>query len=214
MRRDSSHRRCRSSQSSALTHPPFAAWRRAWVPAAYASFRDCTVAEAAAALAAAGRLAALPLLLQRHPRALVPAALDALGSAAETLDAKQYMPVLRQVGASSTCSTGIQTQTASLTALLNSLPAGGDAVQILALQQPPELARPADWVECAASAEGLKQRGEYALLLATEAMCAASSGWHPPSLRQLAAWLCQRAQQVDAATGEHVHDANVRQEAV
>lgn len=69
-----------------------------WNAAAYAALRDCTVAEAASALAAAGRLAALPLLLQRHPRALMPSALEVLSCIPETVDPKQYTPLLRQVG--------------------------------------------------------------------------------------------------------------------
>lgn len=73
----------------------------AWNPAAFASLRDCTIAEAAAALASAGRLAALPLLLQRHPRALLPSVLEVLTAIPETLDPKQYAPLLRQVGSHS-----------------------------------------------------------------------------------------------------------------
>ena len=57
------------------------------------------MAEAAKSLAAAGRLAALPLLLQRHPRALLPAALDVLSAIPETVDPKQYAPLLQQVTA-------------------------------------------------------------------------------------------------------------------
>lgn len=77
-------------------HPPPPSGS-AWSPAAFAALRDCTVAEAACALASAGRLQALPVLLARHPRALLPSILDVLGAAPETLDAKQLAPLLRQV---------------------------------------------------------------------------------------------------------------------
>lgn len=72
--------------------------RSVWHPQAYAALRSCTVAEAASALARAGRLAALPLLLQRHPHALLPSLLDVLACIPETVDAKQYAPLLRRVG--------------------------------------------------------------------------------------------------------------------
>lgn len=54
------------------------------------------------------------------------------------------------------------------------------------------------------------------MLLATEPMCAVSqtggasassracggaAGWRPPTERQLAAWVCERAQQLDGSTG-------------
>ncbi|PRW56208.1 MAG2-interacting 2 [Chlorella sorokiniana] len=140
----------------------------AWTPRAFAALRDRTAAQAASSLAAAGQLAALLLLLERHPRALAPALLDVLDCIPETATAKQLAPLLRQV---------------------------------LALRQPPPLPHPADWAESAATAAALKEAGEYALLLATEPMAEASSGWRPPTQRQVAAWVCQRAQRIDAATG-------------
>lgn len=79
-----------------------------WSPEAYAALRDCTVADAAAALARAGRTAALPLLLQRHPHALLPSLLDALACVPETADVKQYAPLLRQVRAAQTAQTASQ----------------------------------------------------------------------------------------------------------
>jgi hypothetical protein len=75
-------------------------------------------------------------------------------------------------------------------------------LQIVALRQPPPLERSVDWVESETAAAELQQEGEYALLLATEPMCAASTGWRPPTERQLAQWVCQRAQQLDAAAGQ------------
>ena len=72
---------------------------------------------------------------------------------------------------------------------------------MLALRQPPPLPRPADWAESADTAAALKQAGQYALLLATETMAEASGGWRPPTQRQVAAWVCQRAQRIDFATG-------------
>jgi hypothetical protein len=125
------------------------------------------VAEAAAALAAAGRVATMPLLLRRHPRALLPSALDVLSAIPETLDPKQYAQLIKQVAAE---------------------------------QAPPPLGRAPDWVESAATAAELRSAGQYALLLATEPMCALA-GWRPPTRRQLARWACERAQQLDAATG-------------
>lgn len=84
------------------THPPAAPSHpyaaRAWTPAAFGALRDRTAAQAASALAAAGQLAALPLLLELHPRALAPAALDVLDCIPETVPAKQLAPLLRQVG--------------------------------------------------------------------------------------------------------------------
>lgn len=126
------------------------------------------MADAAAALARAGRLAALPLLLQRHPRALLPSLLDALACVPETEDVKHYAPLLRQVAA---------------------------------LRQAPPLQRAPDWAETAPIAAGLREQGRYALLLATEPMAEVSGGWSPPTQRQLAAWACERAQRLDAATG-------------
>ncbi|KAL4457607.1 hypothetical protein ABPG75_012472 [Micractinium tetrahymenae] len=160
----------------------------AWRPPAFAALRDCTAAEAAGALAAAGRLPAVLVLLARHPRALLPSILDVLSAVPETVDAKQLAPLLRQVAS---------------------------------LRKPSPLPREPDWVESAATAAELREAGQYALLLATEPMCAASgagrgsssggssggtsggaAGWHPPTERQLAAWVCERAQQLDATTGQ------------
>ena len=55
------------------------------------------MAEAATALAAAGRVKGLEVLLARHPRALLPSVLDMLGAVPETTDPKHYAPLLRQV---------------------------------------------------------------------------------------------------------------------
>ena len=79
--------------------------------------------------------------------------------------------------------------------------------QVLALRQPPPLPRRADWQESAAPAAELKEAGQFALLLATEPMAEASSGWRPPTQRQVAAWVCQRAQRIDAATGAPAEDS-------
>ena len=84
-----------TDQGSAFAQPHAA---RAWTPAAFAALRDRTVAQAASALAAAGQLAALPLLLDLHPRALAPSVLDVLDCIPETVPAKQLAPLLRQVG--------------------------------------------------------------------------------------------------------------------
>ena len=70
-----------------------------------------------------------------------------------------------------------------------------------ALRQPPPLPRAPDWAASAAVAAALREEGRYALLLATEPMAQASSGWRPPTPRQLAAWACERAQQLDATAG-------------
>ena len=190
---------------------------RAWNPAAYAALRDCTVAEAALALAAAGRLGALPVLLQRHPRALLPSVLDALSAIPETAEVKQYAPLLRQVGVKRcavmgpACPQQEQQLWGStrkfgwprlpLPRPCHALPVC-PPVQIVALRQPLALERSVDWVESEAVAAELREEGEYALLLATEPMCAISTGWRPPTGRQLAQWVCQRAQQLDAATGQ------------
>lgn len=74
-------------------------------------------------------------------------------------------------------------------------------LQVLALRQPPLPPRAADWAESAATVAELKEAGCYALLLATEPIAEASCGWRPPTQRQVAAWVCQRAQRIDAATG-------------
>ena len=157
-----------AAAAAGLQHCLLPAACRAWRPATFASLRNCTVAEAASAAAGASRLALLPLLLQRHPHALAPSALDVLAAVPETVEPKQYAPLLRQVAA---------------------------------LCQAPPLPRPADWAESAGVAKELRAAGEYALVLATEPMCEASCGWRPPTQRQLAAWVCARARQLDAATG-------------
>lgn len=163
-------RRRRPHQSVLLSSTRCSSSCSTWNAAAFVALRDCTVGEAASALASAARLAALGTLLQRHPRALAASVLDALACIPETLDPKQCAPLLRQV---------------------------------VALQEgaTPPLSRAADATESALMASALRASGQYALLLATEPMCEASSGWHPPTQRQLAAWACERAQQLDAATG-------------
>ena len=210
----------------------------AWSPPAYAALRDCTVAEAAAAAAAAGRLGALPVLLARHPRALLPSMLDVLGAVPETLEAKQSAPLLREVGwvgGREAATLGISRRAGVMVSpegtrleswacsSLNSnrrccrldalkLPCQPDmrlshpsvhTPQVAALREAPPLPCQPDWVESGATAAELRAAGEYALLLGTEPMCAAGGGggWHPPTQRQLARWVCERAQQVDASTG-------------
>lgn len=176
--------------------------------------RDRTAAQVASALAAGGQLAALPLLLDRHPRALAPSILDVLDCVPETVTAKQLAPLLRQVGGCSAvvCRMlclhwGQPMLLHRLQPLFASRLRSGSSccvapLQVLVLRQPPPLPRPADWVETAAIAASLKEAGEFALLLATEPMAEASSGWRPPTQRQVAAWVCQRAQRMDSATGK------------
>lgn len=221
-----------------LTALPSTKRLRAWSPAAFASLRDCTVAEAASALATAGRLQALPMLLARHPWALLPSMLDVMSAVPETVDAKELAPLLRQASAADgqeAAPSGRGWRTEGGRAALHCVAAGASVaaqlahqcfggatarpprclrcMQVASLRQPPPLPREPDWVESAATAAALREAGHYALLLATEPMCAASQagrgggsgaglpGWRPPTERQLAAWVCERAQQLDAATG-------------
>ena len=69
----------------------------AYSPEAYRQLRDCTIAEAATAFAAAQRWEELGVLLARHPYALLPAMLDALAAAPETADPKRLVPLLQQL---------------------------------------------------------------------------------------------------------------------
>lgn len=142
---------------------------RAYSPQAYVQLRDCTIAEAASALAAAQRWEELAMLLARHPYVLLPSVLDALAAAPETADPAKLVPLLQQLAAQ---------------------------------QEPPLLAREADWVESEATVQELRAADQFGLLLATEPLAALSMGWRPPSSRRLAAWVCERALALDAATGQ------------
>lgn len=93
--------------------------------------------------------------------------------------------------------------------LLNSVPetvppkAFGPSLRLLvALQSPPAVARPKDWIESEQMCIALRRRGEHRLLLCTEQMCKLNLGWAPPSESQVASWAQHRAVAVDKATGQ------------
>lgn len=72
--------------------------RRAFDPATYADFRDCTLKEAAMAFASSGSAAALRKLLQRHAYTLMPHLLEILSCFPETLPPKSYIDILPKAG--------------------------------------------------------------------------------------------------------------------
>jgi len=79
------------------THPPptqAMARQQHHDPAAYEAFRSAPLPSAATALAATGNVAALAVLLQRHPAALGPHLLRVLSALPETLDPRTYSSLL------------------------------------------------------------------------------------------------------------------------
>ena len=64
---------------------------------AFRAFRDCSLAQAAAALAAAADLESVNMLLRHHPYTLMPHLLDILASVPETVPPSQYLHLLPKV---------------------------------------------------------------------------------------------------------------------
>ena len=70
---------------------------RVFDPTAFRVFRDCSLVQAAAALAAAADLESVETLLQHHPFTLMPHLLDILASVPETVPPSQYLHLLPKV---------------------------------------------------------------------------------------------------------------------
>ncbi len=65
--------------------------------AAYAAFRDCSLAESAAAHAAEGEVERIEKLLSHHPVTVMPRLLEVLDSLPETLPPREYLHLLPKV---------------------------------------------------------------------------------------------------------------------
>ena len=65
--------------------------------AAFALFRDCSLAESAAAYAAEGEVASIEKLLLHHPVTVTPCLLEVLDSIPETLPPREYLHLLPKV---------------------------------------------------------------------------------------------------------------------
>ena len=70
---------------------------RYYDPAAFTLFRDCSLAEPAAAYAAGGEVACVEKLLLHHPVTLMPRILEILDSIPETLPPSEYLHLLPKV---------------------------------------------------------------------------------------------------------------------
>ena len=66
-------------------------------PAAFRAFRDCSLVQAAAALAAGACLESVETMLQHHAYTLTPHLLDILASVPETVPPSQYLHLLSMV---------------------------------------------------------------------------------------------------------------------
>ena len=74
--------------------------RRCYDPAAFTLFRDCSLADSAAAYAAEGEVACIEKLLLHHPVTVMPRLLEILDSIPETLPPRAYLHLLPKVYAS------------------------------------------------------------------------------------------------------------------
>jgi hypothetical protein len=199
-------------------------------PAAFEAFRAAPLPAAALSLAATGNVAALAVLIQRHPAAVGPHLLRVLSALPETLDPRTYSALLPRAdsGAPSGVSIpGPSTALAPAAATAGQLPAatgsGGRRTDWAELPEAyQELAAIASGgssgsrdgstgLRSLASVDIALHEEATALLHATEDMeraglaaaGAATSLW--PAAAGGGAWYVQRAVEIDAASGQLPH---------
>lgn len=78
-------------------HMKYGSVCRGYGASAYQEFRDCSLSRAAKQLASAGRVAAVSVLLARHPYVCAPHALEVLSSLPETFEPLLSAPLILQV---------------------------------------------------------------------------------------------------------------------